>query len=220
MKTEVQLFDLKVLRANEETLAEARSLLPADFPRRSARRMTHLGTLMARVLADSRPEPGSTLIYGTTYGETRSLEDFVDSFPTPSPLLFQGSIHPSGIQQVFVHRKIPIGGFLPITGSDHLVASVLESALLAADAGVTVCGGEEGGTWLLECGKASPIAFAWAFSLAGNSHAATGSLTIGPGGDRVPAGPVDHAGFFAALETRSAIKIPRPRGGFYRVDWK
>jgi hypothetical protein len=214
------LGELKVLRVSGEGLSEARRQLPDDFPRRSARRMTHLGTLMARVLADRRLAPGSSFVYGTTFGETRSLEDYVDTFPNPSPLLFQGSIHPSGIQQVFVHRKIPIGTFIPVTGSNHLVASLLEIAFLAGETEVTVCGGEERGTWLLEQNKASPDAFGWAFALTRSPTSAIGTLSIEPDGDPTIPEPVDHAGFFGALETRSPLEIPRPRGGIYRIVWR
>lgn len=220
MTTELHICDLRILRAEGETLAEARSRLPREFPRRSARRMTHLGTLMARILAGHDPGLESTLVYGTTYAETRSLEDYVDSFPTPSPLLFQGSIHPSGIQQVFVHRKIPVGNFIPITGKDYLVASMLKAAFLAGDESVAVCGGEERGTWLLECGRASAEAFAWGFTLSRFPVGSTGSLFFEPGPLRTAPEPVDHLHFVSALEQRSFLEIPHPAGGGYRIEWK
>lgn len=218
MNTEFTIHGVCVLRVGEETLTEARAALPPDFPRRSARRMTHLGTLMARVMNDRTP--GSTLIYGSTYAETRSLEDYLNSFPDPSPLLFQGSIHPSGMQQVYVHRKTPVGTFLPITGSRHLVASLLETALLADKGRVTVCGGEERGTWMLEQDKASAAAFGWAFDLEPGRHPGDGWLSIEAEGRTRLAEPVEHERFMDALESRTPLEIWRPRGGAIHLRWK
>ena len=214
----LHLADLVLVRGNGESLSEARQSVPRAFAGRPARRMTHLGTLMARILAEREGVAGHPIIYGTTYAETRSLEDYVDSFPSPSPLLFQGSIHPSAVQQVFVHRKLPIGAFFPLTGSTHLVATILETALRMAGGPVTVSGGEERGTWLLERGKASSEAFAWAFRLAPDMDGAVATLEVDP--DDATDGSIGHTGFFSALESRSPVRIPRPGGGAFRIEWR
>lgn len=220
METEFHVSRVRTLRAGEETMAEARSRLPEVFPRRSARRMTHLGTLLARVLEDLSTPLEGALVYGTTYAEIRSLENYVDSFPDPSPLLFQASIHPSGIQQVFVHRRIPISAFIPITGKGNLIGSLLETAALAGTDRVTICGGEEKGSWLLEQEKASDNAFAWTMTLSLASVDSIGVLSIEPEGKPVTPGSIHHESFLSALEHRTPLIIPRAAGGIYRLAWK
>src|SRR3954462_13979370 len=81
-----------------ETAAEARERLKEKFPRAALRRMTHLGLLIGATLEGTALTSEDALIYATTYGETRALEDFLTSFPAASPLGFQTSIHPGGIQ--------------------------------------------------------------------------------------------------------------------------
>lgn len=220
MVTELHISQVHTLRAGEETLAEARSRIPKDFPRRSARRMTHLGTLLARVLKDLPTPIDGTVVYGTTYAETRSLEDYVDSFPQPSPLLFQASIHPSGIQQVFVHRRIPLDTFIPITGNENLIGSLFETAILAGTDKVTICGGEEKGTWLLEQGRASESAFAWTLTLSSLPADSLGRLSIQPEGTSAAPGPISPLRLLTALEHRTSLPIPRAAGGSFRLDWR
>lgn len=220
METEFHVSQVCTLRAGEETLAEARSCLPEDFPRRSARRMTHLGTLLARVLKDLPTPLDGTMVYGTTYAETRSLENYVDSFPAPSPLLFQASIHPSGVQQVFVHRKIPLDAFIPITGKTNLIGSLLETAALAGTDRVTICGGEEKGSWLLEQKRASANAFAWTLTLSRSPEESVGTLSIDPDGSPAEPTPISEETFVAALENRTPLEIPRAAGGVYCIDWR
>jgi hypothetical protein len=219
MVTEYHVSRVQTLRAGEETLAEARGRLPEDFPRRSARRMTHLGTLMARVLKHLPMPLDGALVYGTTYAETRSLENYVDSFPEPSPLLFQASIHPSGVQQVFVHRRIPLGSFIPITGKENLIGSLLETAVLAESETVILCGGEEKGSWLLEKNKASPHAFAWTLTLSRSSGDSDGVLSIQSGSGPAHSGAIDHLSLLAALEGRVPLVVPRASGGVFRIGW-
>src|SRR4051812_39124370 len=76
-----------------EAAAEARIRLAQVFPRATSRRMTHLGLLVGAALEGIDFGATDALVYATTYAETRALEDYLTSFPTPSPLLFQTSIH-------------------------------------------------------------------------------------------------------------------------------
>lgn len=220
MGTELYISHVHTLRAGDETLAQARSRIPKDFPRRSARRMTHLGTLLARVMTDLPTPIDGTLVYGTTYAETQSLENYVDSFPQPSPLLFQASIHPSGIQQVFVHRRVPLDAFIPITGNENLIGSLFDTAVLAGTDRVTICGGEEQGTWLLEQEKASDIAFAWTLTLSPWPADSVGRLSIRSEDTSATPAPVSPQRFLTALENRSSLSIPRAAGGAFHLDWR
>src|SRR5262249_1179569 len=97
------IHHLKVERpAATETAIEARERLREKFPRNTLRRMTHLGMLIGTTLDGLTLTPEDALVYATTIAETRALEDFLASFPTASPLGFQTSIHPGGVQQVLI----------------------------------------------------------------------------------------------------------------------
>ena len=145
-----------------ETAAEARVRLADKFPRTALRRMTHLGLLVGSVLDGTLMGPEDALVYATTFAETRALEDFLGSFPAASPLLFQTSIHPGGVQQVLVGRQQPIARLWPLAGRTRLVEQALITALLEPALRVALVGGEERGTWMLEHGMAAARPFAFA----------------------------------------------------------
>ncbi len=148
-----------------EEPAATRERLRSCFPPGAARRMTQLGMLVGSVLGPLNPSPGDVLVYASGFGESRSLESYLDSFPTASPTLFQTSIHPSGAQQLMIGRQTPLGRFFPLSGGRQLVAQALVTALVQAEGRVLLCGGEERGTWLRECGVASEHSLAFALEL-------------------------------------------------------
>jgi len=160
--TERFLHHIRVERPpTTETAAEARARLGEKFPRAALRRMTHLGMLLGTVLEGLALTPDDALVYATSFAETRALEDFLGSFPAASPLLFQTSIHPGGIQQVLIGRQQPIARLWPLAGRKRLVEQALLTALLESAPRVVLAGGEERGTWLLENHMASDRAFAF-----------------------------------------------------------
>src|SRR5207302_1517560 len=125
------------------------------FPRTALRRMTHLGLLLGSTLDGVTLTAEDAVVYATSFAETRALEDFLESFPAASPLLFQTSIHPSGIQQVLIGRQQPVARLWPHAGHRRLVEQALLSALLETAPRIVIAGGEERGTWLREQGQAS-----------------------------------------------------------------
>ena len=143
------------LPAPDETAAGARVRLADKFPRTALRRMTHLGLLVGSALDGAPLGPDDALVYASTFAETRALEDFLASFPAASPLLFQTSIHPGGVQQVLIGRQQPIARLWPLAGRTRLVEQALLTALLEPAPRVALVGGEERGTWMLEHGMAS-----------------------------------------------------------------
>src|ERR1700677_1795922 len=78
----------------EEGAAAIRERLKVHFPPGATRRMTSLGLLVGSVLEQMLPGEGDSIVYATGYAESCALEGFLESFPTPSPTLFQTSIHP------------------------------------------------------------------------------------------------------------------------------
>jgi hypothetical protein len=177
--TERYIHHLRVERpVAAESATEARERLRDKFPRTALRRMTHLGLLLGSTLEGVALGPDDALVYASSFAETRALEDFLASFPAASPLLFQTSIHPGGIQQVLIGRQQPIARLWPLAGHARLVEQALLTAVLEPAPRVIVAGGEERGTWLLEQGMASERAFAFALELTSTPGNATGRVSF------------------------------------------
>ena len=175
------------LPAANETAATARTRLAEKFPRTALRRMTHLGLMLGSTLDGVPLTPEDALVYASTFAETRALEDFLASFPMASPLLFQTSIHPGGVQQVLIGRQQPIARLWPMAGRARLVEHALLTALIEPAARVAVAGGEERGSWLLEHNVASARAFAFALVLTRERASAVGRIAF------LPDAPADDA---------------------------
>ncbi len=144
-----------------EEPAVTRDRLKARFPTGSVRRMTQLGMLVGSLLSEVSDLSDTPIVYASEFGETRALEAYLESFPTPSPTLFQTSIHPSGVQQGMIARQQAVAQFLPIAGSPTMIGQAVLAAMLTRAARVVLCGGEERGTWLLPHHASSERAFAF-----------------------------------------------------------
>lgn len=217
--TERFIHHVKVeLPASDETAAGARTRLAEKFPRTALRRMTHLGLLVGSALEGVSLGPEDAMVYATTFAESRALEDFLASFPAASPLLFQTSIHPGGVQQVQIGRQQPVGRLWPLAGRTRLVEQSLLTALLEPAERVVLAGGEERGTWMIESGMASDKAFAFAAVLNREAAGAAGSITFNPGSlldEPCPA----LAGFASALQERKPLAW-QGGGGEWTLAWR
>ncbi len=214
-----------------ETAATARTRLGEKFPRAALRRMTHLGMLLGSTLDGFVPAAEDALVYATTYAETRALEDYLASFPSASPLLFQTSIHPGAVQQVMIGRQQPLSRFWPLTGRTRLVEHALLTALVETAPRIVLLGGEERGTWLLEQGFASDRPFAFAVTLTADPANAIGRIRFTPHATHDSERPnssfeIRHsefsspalAAFTDALATRSPLQW-RSAGGDWSLLW-
>jgi len=202
-----------------ETANEARDRLGGRFARGLARRMTHLGMLLGAALGELPVREDDALVYATTFAEARALEDYLLSFPTPSPMLFQTSIMPSAVQQVLIARQQPVRRFLPLTGRDRLVEHAVLAALLDPAPRVLLLGGEERGTWMLDRGVASDQAFAFALGLDRAAAGAEGRLAFLPAAAEEAAGPAPTLPEFAdALATRQGLHW-RGGSGTFMLEW-
>jgi len=148
-----------------ETPAAARERLKRHFPVGATRRMTTLGLMVGNALAELDPGQDDAIVYASAYAESRALESFLDSFPAPSPTLFQTSIHPSAVQQLMIGRQAAVRELMPLSGGTLFAFHALRAAILSPAPRVLLCGGEERGTWLLDHGLASERTFAFAVSL-------------------------------------------------------
>ena len=201
-----------------ETADGARDRLAARFSRSALRRMTHLGLLVGSTLDGLALTIDDTVVYATTYSETRALEDYLTGFPEASPLLFQTSIHPSAVQQVLIGRQQAVRRFFPITGRQRLVGQALLTALIDPADRVVLVGGEERGTWLLDHGVASDRAFAFALSLESRLEGAIGRVTFDPeAGATTPEADPSLPDFVAALAARQDLRWRGVSGAFTLV---
>lgn len=201
-----------------EAAAEARVRLGDKFPRTALRRMTHLGMLLGSTLDGVAVTPEDAVVYASSYAETRALEDFLASFPQASPLLFQTSIHPGGVQQVLIGRQQPVARLWPLAGRTRLVEQALLTALLEPAARVVLLGGEERGSWLLEQGYASDRAFAFAVVLSADSAGAVGCVTFNPAPEMTDAACPALADFAQGLAVRAPLAW-HGGGGEWSIIW-
>ena len=212
------LHQVKVeLPPGNETAAGARARLADKFPRAALRRMTHLGLLLGSALEAIPLGPEDAVVYASTFGETRSLEDFLLSFPAASPLLFQSSIHPSAVQQVLIGRQQPVARLWPLAGRARLVEQALLTALLEPAPRVVLTGGEETGTWLLAHDLASARSFAFALVVTRTPAGAAGRVALARGAVEESACPTLE-NFTQALTGRNALQWSGA-GGSWTLDW-
>jgi hypothetical protein len=205
------------LPAADETAAGARVRLADKFPRTALRRMTHLGLLIGSALDGVSLGSEDALVYASTFAETHALEDFLASFPAASPLLFQTSIHPGGVQQVLIGRQQPIARLWPLAGRTRLVEQALLTALLEPAPRVALVGGEERGTWMLEYEMASARAFAFAAILTREATGAMGRVVFTPGPAAAAACPTLDD-FAQALTAHGPLHW-HGGGGAWSLDW-
>jgi hypothetical protein len=202
-----------------EEPAATRERLKERFPRGATRRMTQPGLLIAAALADLAPGEDDTLVYASCYAESRALESYLDSFPTPSPTLFQTSIHPGSVQQAFIGRQQPVRHFFPHTGRVQLVVHAVQTALLAPTRRTILCGGEERGTWLREQRAASDRTFAFALLLTPEPAGALGKISLAAADDTATERFLLPA-FFDALHARQAIDAAVAPGLRLTLTWQ
>ena len=202
-----------------ETATEARERLREKFPRPALRRMTHLGMLLGSTVDGLALSPEDAVVYASTYAETRALEEFLTSFRAASPLLFQTSIHPGGVQQVLIGRQQPIARLWPLAGRARLVEQALLTAMMETAPRCIVIGGEERGTWLLECGMASDRAFAFALDLRREVEGAAGRIVFdSAAGHDVEKSPA-LIDLTEALVARRALEWRGVDGGWI-IEWR
>ena len=205
--------------AAAEDAAATRERLKDRFPKNATRRMTQLGLVLGSVLNPLEPGENDAVVYASTYAETHALEAYLDSFPSPSPTLFQTSIHPSSVQQNLILRQQAVRQFFPVTGAEHLPIRALLVALLCDAPRVILCGGEERGGWLLEQGRASDRTFAFALALSTSPENALGRISLSVPAASTFAQPSGLASFFDLLRNRQPLDAVVAEERRLRLDW-
>lgn len=209
--------ELQTDDANGEAPAATRERLKGCFPPGGVRRMTQLGMLTGAALGKLAPQPDEALIYASTYGESRSLESYLDSFPTASPTLFQTSIHPSGAQQGLIGRQRSVGELFPVAGTDQMAAQALLTAMLAPAERAVICGGEERGTWLVDYKSAAERTYGYALRLVRTSPAnPLGKVVLRPSEAE---GALEAGAWFDLLHQRRPYDGPAAVGWHLQLTW-
>jgi hypothetical protein len=204
--------------AGSETPAATRERLKGAFPPGATRRMTTLGLLVGSALSRLDPQEGDALVYASGYAESCTLEGFLDSFPLPSPTLFQTSIHPSAVQQLMIGRQRSVREFLPLSGGPLLAFHALRACVLSPPGRAILCGGEERGTWLLEHGLASDRTFAFAALLApGPSEGAVAAVRLLRDAGR---GELGLPALFDLLNARAPFDGMIAPGWRLQLEWR
>lgn len=210
---EAYVTDVRTELPGRESPEETRRRLRSRFPAGATRRMTQLGLLLGSLLEDLEVAEDDALVYASGYAENHALADYLASFPTPSPTLFQTAIHPSGVQQALVARQQAVREVFPLTGGPGLAALGARAALMADGRRVLYCGGEERGSWLREHGLASESTFAFALALARDPAGAIGILRMDE--DAAPDPEPSLAAFAEALAGRLPLD-----GGNLTLQWR
>jgi hypothetical protein len=203
--------------AGAEAPAETRERLKGAFPAGATRRMTTLGLLVGSALGKLGPRESDAIVYASGYGESCALEAFLDSYPAPSPTLFQTSIHPSAVQQLMIGRQCAVREFLPLSGGPLLAFHALRASLLSPSGRALLCGGEERGTWLLKHGLASHRTFAFATLLSAEPEPGAAGrvrLSRAEGG-----GDLGLAGLFDLLHARAPFDGMVAPGWRLQIEW-
>jgi hypothetical protein len=202
-----------------EEPAATRERLKEKFSRGATRRMTQPGLLLAVALDRVAPGEEDTLVYASCYAEGRALEAYLESFPAPSPTLFQTSIHPSAVQQALIGRSQPVRHFFPHTGRVQLVAHAVQTALLAPTPRTILCGCEERGSWLREHLVTGERTFAFALLLTPKPAGALGEISLAATADAT-AENLLLPDFFDALHRRRAIDAAVAPGLRLTLTWQ
>ncbi len=209
--------------AGSEDIAATRERLKAAFPPGAARRMTQLGMLMSAIIGELGPRSDDAIIYATQFGEGRTLENYLESFPTPSPTGFQSSIHPGAVQQGMIRRAQPVGEFFPMADGGCLAGHSILAAFLSPAPCVLLCGGEERGSWLTSIDSASSRAYAYGMILLPKDNAASalqpaGSIVMEP--DAAEATPLPPGDWFDLLHARKNFSGVIAPGWRTTLSWR
>jgi hypothetical protein len=201
---------------------ELRQALGTGMPKPLLRRMSDSDLLMATVLGQMQPGTHDALVSLSTYAQPRTVEEFIDSFPSPSPLRFQKSVHPASVQQHCVALQKPLASFIPLAGLGLSVIHAIRTALCRPEDVVILAGAEETGTWTLPLGACSETGFAFALKLClsvGDGQVSLGSVEWDTKVD-ANEGLSTSAALHAAIERRSEYRTGHPDSGQVIVRWK
>lgn len=202
----------------QELSEDERKALRKNFKPLAARRFTELPLLIGELTKEASTSVQDEWIFASEFGGARSLEKFLESFPTPSPTHFQNSIQPGPLDLVNVTRRQPARQLVPLIGGETLFAEALLTALLSPASVVQVVGGEEFGAWSSDHKLGSATTFAYYLRLEQSPDGALGEVSFAfneSSGEVIP--PSQAA---KMLEGREPIRALLPERGVLQLTWR
>jgi hypothetical protein len=201
--------------------AQERAALSQHLPKAAIRRFSDSGLEVSALLHELAPGTDEPLIYVSTFAESRSLEEFIDGFPVPSPARFQRSIHPGAVQQACVVDAAPIRTFIPIAGQDGISIVAVRAALTLGAPSAILAGAEECGTWSVAIHAGSETGFAFALRLERAPSAGTESLgTLSWASEGAAGTDASLSALHAAIAARTPLTMSHPDIGSITLCWK
>jgi hypothetical protein len=201
---------------------ELRSQLAAHLPKLAVRKFSESGLLASAALHSLCLGMEEPLVSVSTFAEGRSLEDFIDSFPTPSPARFQRSVHPGAVQQARVASNTPLRTYVPIAGREGVAIVAIRTLLTIAGPSACFLASEECGTWSVGIKAGSDIGFAFALRVEeeGTSNPVLGTIQWTP--EFHSGAPLDASlpTLYRAVLSKRSYEAAHPDMGRVQIEWK
>lgn len=200
-----------------------RNELAAHLPRGAKRKFSENGLQISHILQELDAQTEEPIVSVSTFAESRSLEEFIDSFPTPSPARFQRSVHPSAVQQARVTFDNSIRTYIPIAGKDGITIVAVRTALTQNHPILNLVGGEECGTWSVDIKAGSRIGFAFGLKIESKPSADKAPIATIRWTDAYdPTASEDTSllTFYRALRDQSDYIATHPDMGTISIEWK
>ncbi len=194
--------------------------LKQEFPPLLARRMTLLSLLIGNVCKNFKLAEEDEIVYATTCAEGLSLESFLLSFPTPSPLHFQNSIHPSGIEQVLIARQQPINNLLPINGAPQtIILNALMAIMHTQSEYSYLISGEEKGNRLSDVQITNNCSYAYSIEFCKDNTDAIGKLCWKPCSTDSLDTVITGDDFIKFLDCKKELELQHKNFGKFKITW-
>ncbi|WP_309387035.1 hypothetical protein [Cerasicoccus frondis] len=202
----------------QEIPDETRKKLRKNFKPLAARRLTTLPLLLGELTQSAAPQPTDEWVFASEFGGSISLENYLNSFPNPSPLHFQNSIQPGPIDLVNVARGQAANQLTPIVGGEHLLGDALLTAMISPAKTVHLVGGEEFTAWAATHGLGADDSFGFYLKICPSEESAVAELTLEPQAGDTPPLTIREAA--VRLDKRESLATALSNGGLIRLQWR
>ncbi|MEO0796848.1 MAG: hypothetical protein AAFX93_16935 [Verrucomicrobiota bacterium] len=203
-----------------ELAPEQRKSLRKQFNPLAARRLTDLPLLLGDICKDAEPNLDDEWVFASAFGGALSLERYLESFPTPSPLHFQNSIQPGPLDLVNVARGKPARLLMPVVGDTELFADALFAAMISPNQVVHTVGGEEYSPWTASHELGAEHTFAWYLKLVQSTEAAAGEITFTPNPSAKKSESIPLSESVPELiNSGRELEFSQAGRGYFRIVW-
>ncbi len=129
--------------------ADLRSELRGGLSSIVSRRLSPAALALHATIPPDAIAPADDIIFASSLGASKSLENYLKSFPNPSPANFQNSVHAAVLETVLVLRHASVRRLQSFANSpDSLAPAAFRSALLSDAPTTHLIFAEEFAPWL------------------------------------------------------------------------